>query len=98
MSRKPGIAHDWIERYKDSVYAVDSVVVRDDIRCKPPRFYDAYLEVTDPERFARVRAARARLARERDVDSERLLCEECVKLKKMEKMIRRFHVSADSFE
>lgn len=98
MSRKPGIAHDWIEKYKDSVYAVDSVIFRDNIRCKPPRFYDAYLEVTDPERFARVRAARARLAREKNVSDEQLLREEYVKSKRVEKLIRRFHVSADSFE
>lgn len=98
MSRKPGIAHDWIAKYTDDVYMTDSVIVRDKLRCKPPRFYDAYLEATDPERFARVRSARARIAREHDVDSERLLREEYVKSKKLEKLVRRFHVSCDTFE
>lgn len=96
MSRKPGIAHDWIEKYKDDVYAIDSVVVRNNIRCKPPRFYDAYLEAVDPEAYARVRLARVRA--HKDPDSERLLREEYCKSKQLEKLIRRFHVDADQFE
>lgn len=40
MSRKPGIAHDWIEKYSSDVYPNDFVVIRDNIKCKPPRYYD----------------------------------------------------------
>lgn len=98
MSRKPGIAHDWIETYVDDVYSVDSVIVRNDVRCKPPRFYDHYLEFTDPERFARVHAARVRLAKERNVEDEELLREEYVKSLKLEKLVRRYHADLDALE
>lgn len=98
MSRKPGIAADWIAKHINDVYSVDSVIVRNDIRCKPPRFYDHYLEFVDPERFHRVRYAREKLAKEHDSDCERLLREEYVKSKKLEKLIRRYHADLDSIE
>lgn len=40
MSRKPGIAKDWILKYYDDVYPHDFVVIRDNIKCKPPKYYD----------------------------------------------------------
>lgn len=40
MSRRPGIAYGWIEKYKDDVYPHDYVVIRDGIKCKPPAYYD----------------------------------------------------------
>lgn len=101
-SRRPGIAHDWIARYKDDVYSIDSVIVNNSIRCKPPRFYDAYLEMTDPERFKKIHAARMRLAQSHDANAldeyERLSREEFVKSKKLERLIRRFHTDCDEIE
>lgn len=40
MSRRPGIAYDWIKQFKDDVYPNDFVVIRDNIKCKPPKYYD----------------------------------------------------------
>nr|QJB19726.1 MAG: replication initiator protein [Microvirus sp.] len=40
MSRKPGIAYDWFRRYYTDVYPHDYVVIRDGIKCRPPRYYD----------------------------------------------------------
>lgn len=40
MSRKPGIARDWIEKFSGDVYPHDYVVIRDNIKCRPPRYYD----------------------------------------------------------
>lgn len=40
MSRKPGIAADWIKTYYGDVYPADYVVVRDKFKLKPPRYYD----------------------------------------------------------
>nr|UQB76421.1 replication associated protein [Flumine microvirus 32] len=39
MSRRPGIGHDWIEKYKNDVYPSDKVIERN-MQCKPPRYYD----------------------------------------------------------
>lgn len=40
MSRKPGIAKDWILNFYSDVYPHDYVVIRDNIKCRPPRYYD----------------------------------------------------------
>lgn len=40
MSRRPGIAYCWIEKFKDDVYPHDYVVIRNGIKCKPPKYYD----------------------------------------------------------
>lgn len=54
MSRNPGIGAGWIERYKDEVYACDSVRVGG-VAVKPPRFYDSRVaeEVLEEIKFAR---------------------------------------------
>lgn len=46
MSRRPGIAAEWIKKYCADVYPHDHVVVRGRA-CRPPRFYDDYLKQVD---------------------------------------------------
>lgn len=31
---------EWIEKFKDDVYPNDYIVIRDNIVCKPPKYYD----------------------------------------------------------
>lgn len=101
-SRRPGIAADWFQKFYKDVYYLDSVVVRNGNHCKPPRYYDDLLSVTDPELYNKVKAARLKAAKahEHDVDneSERLLVREYVKAKKLEKLVRRFHVDMEQIE
>lgn len=40
MSRRPGIASGWLEKYYNDVYPHDYVVIRDGIKCRPPKYYD----------------------------------------------------------
>lgn len=39
MSRRPGIAHQWLQKYLTDVYPHDHVIVRGN-KTKPPRYYD----------------------------------------------------------
>lgn len=39
MSRRPGIGHPWLEKYRTDVYPHDFVVVNG-VKCKPPKYYD----------------------------------------------------------
>lgn len=57
MSRKPGIAGEWIDRYKDDVYNYDNVIVRG-AKARPPRYYDTRMGKTDEHRLARIKARR----------------------------------------
>lgn len=63
MSLKPGIGAEWIKRYRSDVYTTDAVIVRG-TRCKPPRYYDNYLESVDPFSKEYVDFLRAQRAQE----------------------------------
>lgn len=45
MSRRPGIAASWFEKYSEDVYPNDYLVVRNNIKCKPPRYFDSLYDV-----------------------------------------------------
>lgn len=57
MSRRPGIGQRWIERYHTDVYPRDYVSVRG-IKCKPPKYYDRWLEKNNPELFEYIKRER----------------------------------------
>ena len=40
MSRRPGIAASFFEKYSTDIYGKDFIVIRDQIKCKPPRYFD----------------------------------------------------------
>ncbi len=50
MSRRPGIASDWFDKYSSDVYPDDFVVIGQR-KQKPPSFYDKRLELLDPTLF-----------------------------------------------
>lgn len=70
MSRKPGIGRDWLSDFVGDVYPHDFVVHKGR-RLKPPRFYDNYYEVMDPDSFEQVKAQRKRNARRNAISDER---------------------------
>lgn len=91
MSRRPGIARDWFERYKKDVFPDDFIVVNGK-KLRPPKYYFQQIEVTDPSLYYRVKAARHNAAtsdraqKENTVD--RLRVREAV-LKSKLKLLRR---------
>ncbi|MDO5343060.1 MAG: replication initiation protein [Bacteroidia bacterium] len=40
MSRRPGIGHDWLQKYQSDVYPNDFVVMRGGLKLKPPTYFD----------------------------------------------------------
>ncbi len=48
MSLRPAIARRWIERWWTDVYPRDFVVI-DGVEAKPPRYYDKFMDLEDPE-------------------------------------------------
>lgn len=57
MSLRPAIGRRWIERYWRDVYPRDYVVV-DGVECKPPRYYDKWMDANHPEIMEGVRQRR----------------------------------------
>ena len=54
MSRRPGIAREWFEKYKSDVFPNDFVVTRDGKKVKPPRYYENLLKELDEKLYYRV--------------------------------------------
>lgn len=97
MSRKPGIGLPWLERYFGDVYPHDFVVVRNGIKCRPPRFYDNYCEEYYPELFAEVKRYRKSTSSDYMIDElrcfvdyERLEKKEIFKMKQIERLMRNY--------
>ena len=61
MSRKPGIGAGWLEKFAGDVYPDDEVIVRG-MSSRPPRYYDKFLELSEPDQFEELRAKRRQIA------------------------------------
>lgn len=90
MSLKPGIGRGWIERYERDVYPHDYVVVNG-MKFKPPKYYDKYLEVVNPDEWEHVRMVREKAFCGHDSSPDRLRTREvvarargCFKLRSLE--------------
>ena len=57
MSRRPGIAAGWIEKFNSDVYTGDFVVVRG-VKMRPPRYYDKFFQNLKPLDFEEVQFQR----------------------------------------
>lgn len=90
MSRRPGIARGWLDKYMTDVYPHDYVVLRDGIKCRPPKYYDRIFESTNPDMLKDIKERRKLYAEEHRFDSEpeRLSVREKVQQLKLEKLIR----------
>lgn len=80
MSRRPGIAAEWFDKFSSDVYPDDFCVVRG-MKMPPPRFFDNRYELMDPGGLAELKAKRVERAKARAADStpERLRVRETVK-------------------
>lgn len=89
MSRNPGIAKPWLDRYLSDVYPADHVIARG-VPAKPPRYYDQVLEQLDPEGSRAIRRARERARKPEEETPERLAVREVVTFAKLNLTTRRF--------
>ena len=90
MSRRPGIAKDWFDRYKNDVYPNDYVVIRDGIKCKPPRYFDNIFDIQNNQTMEQIKYNRKQKSKEHQDDStlERLETRETVHELKAQKLLR----------
>jgi len=61
MSRRPGIAKAWYERYRSDVFPHGYCVVREGVKMPPPRYYDGLYELdnaVDMDRIKKLRCSR----------------------------------------
>ena len=57
MSRRPGLARGWYDKWKDDVYPSDSVVMNG-YEIQPPKFYDRILSLDSPAEYLKLKHKR----------------------------------------
>ena len=85
MSRRPGIAHAWFEKFSSDVYSSDMVVIGNK-KFTPPKYYDRQLELISPEDIARVKDKRRDNVQK--ISEERLAVMRRCKERQVEKLVR----------
>jgi hypothetical protein len=68
MSRRPGIGSGWLKKYGRDTYEKDEVILRK-MAMKPPRFYDKWVEHTDPQTWETIKSKRQKEAQEKYGDT-----------------------------
>lgn len=58
MSRMPGIAREWLEKFQSDVLRDDVVIIRNGIKCKPPSYFDKIFEEYYPSHMEDVKKRR----------------------------------------
>jgi hypothetical protein len=98
MSRMPGLGLKWLEKYKEDVYPSDLVILRNNLKIKPPEYYDRKYEEWFPERMEEIRAKRRAKMKENaeEYSEERLETKMKIKLRKMKLLMRSLENEATS--
>lgn len=89
MSRRPGIASGWYDRFKGDCYPSDFIVHRG-FKVKPPKYYDRLFEAEFPSDFAKIKRDR-KVASKLHLDNQtpdRLLVREEVTHARISKLVR----------
>lgn len=63
MSRRPGLGRGWIEKFQSDVYPHDRVILRGDIQCKPPKYYDSIYDIDNHDILCILKGKRERRAK-----------------------------------
>lgn len=63
MSRRPGIAKEWFDKFKNDVYPHDYVITANKIKLRPPRYYDDLYDSYDHKMYSKVKNARIKRAK-----------------------------------
>jgi len=97
MSRRPGIATGWFEKYGSDVFPSDEVVMHRKGRAqamKPPKFYDRLFEIAHPIEFEKIKLIRKSEAKKRLAkygDSRLDVLEEAQRLK-LKQLTREYEI------
>jgi len=80
MSRRPGIASGWFDKYADEIYSTDSVVIRG-LEMKPPKFYDAKAAALDEALMRQIKHYRKENIKNDDVEQRLITREKIINIK-----------------
>lgn len=88
MSRKPGLAREWLEKFSSDVYNQDVIILKNSLKSRPPRYYDNIYETYNPTEMENIKCKRKEKVNEKKSDPVELLRREEFK-KQMIKQSKR---------
>jgi len=88
MSRRPGIGKPWWDKYKQDVLVLDRVVIRNNLQCRPPRYYDNLYDKENHTQLERIKQKRIKKINPKECTWERLQTKEKLKLKQFKQLKR----------
>ncbi len=90
MSRRPGVGHGWLEKYKEDVFRDDFIVSTGGLIINPPKYYDSIYESENPLGLEKIKQIRKeKLSKhKRDLTPERLKTREICKLAQIKQLSR----------
>lgn len=97
MSRRPGIASGWFDKYGTDLYPKDFITVQDGLKCRPARFYDRLFESSHgKDEMKKIKDKRKLVAQSPEYQSEmsvsRLKIKEQYKLLTIKQLRRNFEL------
>lgn len=95
MSRRPGIGKGFVEKFQSDIYPRDSMVVRDGIVCKPPRYYDDIYDRNDHSQMERIKYRRNKEALLNSIDCDELARKEEFKKYVYKQQMKRGYENGD---
>lgn len=88
MSRRPGIGRKFFDENARDIYAIDSIIMRNGLPLRPPKYYDKLYENINPVRLKEVKAARQKKHKPEEMQWYRLKTKESnqkIKLKQLKR-------------
>lgn len=91
MSRKPGIAKGWFDKFHTDVYPSDFIIIEGK-KIKTPRFYDGQFELLSPQELQNVKILRKLNSKLHEAENtyDRLAVREEIQLLKFQKLKRGY--------
>lgn len=93
MSRRPGIAREWYEKYKNTDVFPRDYIVLNGVKSKIPKYYNKCYELTDPDKYGTIRESRIQKAKikneQQPVD---LIAHEKIQMSFDKTLIRKYEI------
>lgn len=90
MSRRPGIARAFFEENSRDIYAIDSVIMRNMLKLRPPKYYDKLYEIQQPEHMKEIKQARQSKHKAEEMQAYRLRTKHRSQLLKIKQLKRGY--------
>jgi len=90
MSRKPGLAREWLDKYKSDVINTDKIILKKTLQISLPRYYNDIIKKENPVQYQKLLTKRKKYVKQNEKDNtwERLIVKEELKQRQFNQLKR----------